>query len=111
MQNRLVVLEDKLLTRKRFIIETIVDQFKKTSQFEHTRHRSTADFIVNLFAGLISCTWQAKKPSFNLSDKDMAFLPALFLLRIRVKEDKGGPRSRSLVPGHVSPRPGLSKRL
>ncbi len=28
MQNRLVVLEDKLLTRKRFIIETIVDQLK-----------------------------------------------------------------------------------
>ena len=28
MQNRLVILEDKLLTRKRFVIETIVDQLK-----------------------------------------------------------------------------------
>ena len=40
MQNRLVVLEDKLLTRKRFVIETIVDQLKNISQIEHTRHRS-----------------------------------------------------------------------
>ena len=77
MQNRLVVLEDKLLTRKRFVIETIVDQLKNISQIEHTRHRSTTNFIVNLIAGLIAYTWQAKKPSLHLSDKDLALLPAL----------------------------------
>ena len=77
MQNRLVLLEDKLLTRKRFVIETIVDQLKNISQIEHTRHRSTRNFIVNLIAGLIAYTWQAKKPSLHLSDKDMAILPAL----------------------------------
>ncbi len=48
MQNRLVVLEDKLLKRKRFVIETIVDQFKNIPQIEHTRHRSPTNFIVNL---------------------------------------------------------------
>ena len=77
MQNRLVLLEDKLLTRKRFVIETIVDQLKNISQIEHTRHRSTSNFIVNLIVGLIAYTWQAKKPSLHLSDKDMAILPAL----------------------------------
>ncbi len=77
MQNRLVVLEDKLLTRKRFVIETIVDQLKNISQIEHTRHRSTTNFIVNLIAGLIAYTWQPKKPSLHLSDKDLALLPAL----------------------------------
>ena len=77
MQNHLVVLEDKLLTRKRFVIETIVDQLKNISQIEHTRHRSTTNFIVNLIAGLIAYTWQAKKPSPHLSNKDMALLPAL----------------------------------
>ena len=77
MQNQLVVLEDKLLTRKRFVIETIVDQLKNISQIEHTRHRSTTNFIVNLIAGLIAHTWQAKKPSLHLSNKDMALLPAL----------------------------------
>ena len=76
MQNRLVVLEDKLLTRKRFIIETIVDQLKNISQIEHTRHRSTTNFLVNLVAGLIAYTWQPNKPSLNLSEKDIALLPA-----------------------------------
>lgn len=65
MQNRLVVLEDKLLTRKRFIIETIVDQLKNISQIEHTRHRSTTNFLVNLIAGLIAYTWQPNKPSLH----------------------------------------------
>ena len=65
------------VTRKRFVIETIVDQLKNISQIEHTRHRSTRNFVVNLIAGLIAYTWQPKKPSLHLSDKDMAFLPAL----------------------------------
>ena len=75
MKNRLVVLEDKLLTRKRFIIKTIVDQLKNISQIEHTRHRSRTNFLVNLVAGLIAYTWQPKKPSLNLSRNDMALLP------------------------------------
>ncbi len=75
-QNRLVVLEDKLLTCKRFIIETIVDRLKNISQIEHTRHRSATNFLVNLVAGLIAYTWQPNKPSLNLSEKDMALLPA-----------------------------------
>jgi hypothetical protein len=77
MKNRLVVLDDKLLTRKRAVIETIIDQLKNISQILHTRHRSTINFAVNLIAGLIAYTWQAKKPSLHLSDKDLAFLPTL----------------------------------
>lgn len=76
-----VVLEDKLGTRQRFVIETIVYQLKNISQIEHTWHRSTTNFIVNLvaglFAGLFAYTWQAKKSSLHLCDKDMALLPAL----------------------------------
>ena len=41
MQNRLVVLEDKLQSRKRFVTGTIVDQLKNISRIEHSRHRST----------------------------------------------------------------------
>ena len=77
MQNRLVVLEDKLLTRKRFFSDTIVDQLKNISQIEHTRHRSTTHFIITFIAVLIAYTWQAKKPSLNLSQNEMALLPAL----------------------------------
>jgi hypothetical protein len=48
MKNRLVNLEEKLLLRKRSIIETINDQLKNISQIEHTRHRSVTNFLVNL---------------------------------------------------------------
>ena len=77
MQNRLVVLEKKLLTRKRFVIGTIVDQLRNISQIEHSRNRSTTNFVVTLIAGLIAYTWQAKKPFLDLSQNEMALLPAL----------------------------------
>ena len=67
MQNRLAAFEDKLLTRKRFVIETIVDQLKNIPQIEHTRHRSTTNLTVKPIAGLIAYTWQLKKPSLRLS--------------------------------------------
>ena len=65
MQNRLVVLEDKLLTRKRFVIGTIAPTNSGISHSSNrTGHRSTSNRIVNLIAGLIACTgWQAKQPS------------------------------------------------
>jgi hypothetical protein len=66
MKNSLMKLEDKLLLRKRYIIETINDQLKNISQIEHTRHRKPANFAVNLIAGLIAYTHQAKKPSLHL---------------------------------------------
>ena len=65
MKNSLMRLEDKLLLRKRFIIETINDQLKNISQIEHSRHRSPANFAVNLLAGLIAYTHQPKKPRIS----------------------------------------------
>lgn len=76
MKGQLMLLSDKLLLRKRFIIETITDQLKNISQIEHTRHRSPANFAVNLLAGLIVYTHQPKKPSLRLPT-DLAPLPAL----------------------------------
>ena len=70
LQNRLVALEDKLLTRKRSTTETIVDQLKNISQIAHTLHRSIRNFVVNLVAGLIPNSWQSKKPALHLSDRD-----------------------------------------
>ena len=66
MKNRLMPLMDKLLLRKRAIIESIVDQLKNISQIEHTRHRSPANCFINIIAGLIAYCHQPKKPSLNL---------------------------------------------
>jgi transposase len=74
MKNRLMPLHDKLLLRKRSIIETINDQLKNISQIEHSRHRSFANFLVNLLAGLLAYCFQEKKPSLNLSHRQLQAL-------------------------------------
>lgn len=66
MHNRLLDISDKLLLRKRAIIETIYDQLKNICQIEHSRHRSPVNFLVNLVAGLIAYCHQPKKPALDL---------------------------------------------
>ena len=70
MRNRLLPLLDKIMLRKRVIIESVMDQLKNISQIEHTRHRSVANCFVNLVAGLIAYTWREKKPSLNIRVKE-----------------------------------------
>lgn len=75
MKNKLMPIMDKMLLRKRSIIETINDQLKNSSQIEHTRHRSLAGFMVNLLGGLIAYTFHEKKPSLNINTKGISSLP------------------------------------
>jgi hypothetical protein len=63
--------------RGRSIIETINDQLKNISQIEHSRHRSVANFFVNLLSGLIAYCLQPKKPSLNLDASDLALIPVI----------------------------------
>src|SRR5450432_67884 len=77
MKNRLMLLRDKLLLRKRYIIETINDQLKNQSQIEHSRHRSPVNFVVNVLAGLIAYIWQPKKPAIHWAPCDAKALALL----------------------------------
>ena len=67
MKNKLMPLIDKILLRKRSLIETVNDQLKNISQIEHTRHRSVGNFIVNILGALAAYALQPKKPSLNLA--------------------------------------------
>jgi transposase len=67
MKNKLMPLLDKLLLRKRALIECVTDQLKNVSQMEHTRHRSAANGIVNMLAAVVAYTFQPKKPALDLS--------------------------------------------
>jgi hypothetical protein len=71
MRQRLLTLYDKLLLRKRALIETIVDQLKNICQIEHSRHRSPLNFLVNLLAGHIAYCHQPKKPALDLDNFDL----------------------------------------
>ena len=66
MRNILLPLADRLLLRKRALIETIIDQLKNVCQIEHSRHRSPFNFLVHLLAGLAAYCHQPKKPSLAL---------------------------------------------
>lgn len=66
MKNSLMNLYDKILLRKRVVIECVNDELKNICQIEHTRHRSVDNFVTNLIAGLIAYNLLPKKPSMNI---------------------------------------------
>jgi len=69
MANRLLLLHDNILLRRRALVETVFDQLKHLVQIEHTRHRSVTNFAVNLVAGLIAYCHQPNKPSLYRSGR------------------------------------------
>jgi hypothetical protein len=69
---------DKLMLRKRSIIETINDQLKNIFDLEHARHRSLFNYLSNIVACLVAYSYQEKKPALNLREADLLpFVQAL----------------------------------
>lgn len=66
MKNSLMHIKDKILLKKKALIETVNDELKNICQVEHTRHRSFDNFITNLLSGLIAYSFFPKKPSLNI---------------------------------------------
>ncbi len=79
MKNKLMPLGDRLLLRKRSLIERINDQLKNICQIEHSRHRSGVNILVNIVAGLLAYPWQAKKPALHIRMPRVKTLPPLVL--------------------------------
>ena len=57
MTNQFMSVLDKVLLRKRAIIESVNDQLKNICQIEHTRHRNPINFLANLLGGLIAYSY------------------------------------------------------
>jgi len=68
MKNKLQSMTDKILLRKRSIIETVNDFLKNICHIEHTRHRSPTNFLVNLLSGLAAYSFLPKKPSLGVGE-------------------------------------------
>ena len=66
IKNRLMDVYDKIMLRKRSIIETINDMLKNVAHIVHTRHRSISNFIVNLLAGMAAYAFYDTKPSIKI---------------------------------------------
>ena len=71
MKNKLMPMLDKLLLRKRALIECVNDQLKNISQIEHTRRRSVVNGLVNLIAAVAAYTFQPKKPALDWDTVDL----------------------------------------
>lgn len=65
MKNSLMSMSDKILLRKRSVIETVNDELKNICQVEHSRHRSVVNFLTNMIAGIIAYHFLTKKPSIK----------------------------------------------
>jgi len=71
MKPKLHALWDKLMLRKRSLIETVNDQLKNVCQIDHTRHRSPKNFVVNLLSGILAYTHQPKRPSIKWAPDEL----------------------------------------
>ena len=75
MKPKVLAAFDKLLLRKRSIIETINDQLKNIFDLEHSRHRSLVNYMINIVACLVAYSYQEKKPALNIKMENL--LPLL----------------------------------
>jgi len=67
MPNKLMDLKQKIMLRKRNVIETVFDYLKNKMNLEHTRHRSPINAFVHILSTFISYCLKTNKPSINFS--------------------------------------------
>ena len=58
--------KDKILLRKKAIIETDNDELKNIAQVEHSRHRAIHNFAMNTISAIATYCFFPKKPMVNL---------------------------------------------
>jgi len=70
MKNYLLPLQDKLLLRKRSLVEGVFNIMKNVFNLEHTRHRSPVNFLVNTMSCIVAyifrCYYNKKTRNTNL---------------------------------------------
>ena len=77
MKNKLTNLYDRLMLRKRTVIESVNDFLKNICNIGHSRHRSMTNFLVNLVSALAAYSFLPKKPSVcsaSVMKKEFLFL-------------------------------------
>lgn len=67
MKNKLVPIFEKILLRKRSMIETVFDILKCHFELEHTRHRSISNALVHIISTLLAYCLKPTKPSIKYS--------------------------------------------
>lgn len=75
MRNHLMLLGDKIMLRKRFVIETVLDILKCGMGLEHSRHRSVINAMVHVLSCLVAYAYRPGKPSISLRAQQIEAYP------------------------------------
>ena len=85
MKNSLMSVADKILLRKRALIETVNDELKNIAQIEHSRHRSFNNFIANSLSAIAAYCFFEKKPAIGVcfvkDGQQLTFIYIGYILR------------------------------
>jgi hypothetical protein len=75
MRNYLMPLADKLMLRKRFLIETALDTLKSEMGLEHSRYRSVMNAMVHILSCLVAYAFRPGKPDISLTRQKIEAYP------------------------------------
>jgi hypothetical protein len=75
MKNYLMPMTDKIMLRKRFLIETVLDTLKSEMGIEHSRHRSPVNAMVHILSCLVAYAFKPGKPAISLNVKHIEAYP------------------------------------
>ena len=75
MRNYLMPMADKIMPRKRFVIETVLDILKSEMGLEHSRHRSPVNAMVHVLSCLVAYAFRPGKPSISLNSQQIRAYP------------------------------------
>lgn len=97
MMNSLISVSDKIMLRKRVLIESVNDELKKIAQVEHSRHCSLANFRTNPMSTIAAYCFFPKKPSVSLElihDNQLTLFRLLILIHVKWAAEKIGKSTK-----------------
>jgi hypothetical protein len=71
MKNKFMDLKDKLMLKKRGVIESVGAVLKEDLNIEHSRYRSPITLFINVFSALAAYSFRKSKPSIYKSSPDL----------------------------------------
>jgi hypothetical protein len=80
MKNRLLAIWDKILLKKRSLIESVFNIMKNILHLEHSRHRSVVNAGIYYITTLIAYCWKPNKPKIKFNKEETELLEALGMI-------------------------------
>lgn len=79
MKNKLLEIWDKILLRKRSLVESVYNIMKNTLHLEHSRHRSVVNAGIYYITTIIAYCWKPTKPTIKFNKEETQLLEAFGL--------------------------------